>query len=148
MPTRAAIALTTLELLLPAVGLPGPAAAATLAVDVDGVEPGGTVLVAICRGGLGEAFCREGRDAPGTGRALRFSFPDLEPGTIAVAAFQDLNGNGRLDRTPLGIPLEPFCFSNGAGRDGRPDFARARFLLSEPSAIVRVRLVRALRRQP
>lgn len=129
-----------------ALGLPGPALAASLTVEVDGIEPGGTVLVTVCRGGLGEAFCRNGQDTPGTGRPVRFSFPDLAPGPVAVAAFEDMNGNGRLDRTPLGLPLEPFGFSNGAGRDGRPDFAAARFLLSEPGAAVRVRLGRVLRR--
>ncbi len=68
----------------------------------------------------------------------------MPPGSYAVAAFQDLDGDGRLGRTPLGLPTEPYGFSNGAGRRGRPDFAAAAFRLGEPGASLRVRLTRAL----
>ncbi len=133
--------------LLAAMPMSAPdAGAATLIVDVDGAAPGGSVLVALCRGGLDEAFCGEGRDAPAAGGVLRFTFDEVAPGRVAVAAFQDLNGNRRLDRTPLGLPLEPFGFSNGAGRDGRPSFAAASIDVAEPGGVVRVRLKRILRR--
>ena len=61
-----------------------------------------------------------------------------------MAAYQDANGNGRLDRTGLGLPLEPYGFSGAVGRRARPDFAEAAFALREPGAAVRVRLGRAL----
>ncbi len=32
-------------------------------------------------------------------------------GSYVVAAFQDLNGNGELDRNMLGVPTEPYGFS-------------------------------------
>ncbi|MDR7038383.1 uncharacterized protein (DUF2141 family) [Methylobacterium sp. BE186] len=122
-----------------------PARAATVEVEVDGIEAGsGSVYVALCQGGLSEAACRDGETARATGPRQRLVLRDVPPGTYALAAFQDLNGNGRLDRTPLGLPLEPYGFSGEAGRNARPDFARAAFSLREPGLALRVRLMRAL----
>ena len=36
---------------------------------------------------------------------------DVEPGTYAVSVIQDLNGNGRLDKSTFGMPTEPLAFS-------------------------------------
>ncbi len=71
----------------------------------------------------------------------------MPPGAWAVAAYQDLDGDGRLGRTPLGLPLEPYGFSGAVGRRARPDFDSARFALREPGAVVRVRLARPLPRR-
>nr|WP_245253408.1 DUF2141 domain-containing protein [Methylobacterium sp. PvR107] len=122
-----------------------PASSATVQVEVDGIEPGaGRVRVALCQGGLSEAACARGDDgAAAAGRAL-FTFRDVAPGTYAVAAYQDSNGNGRLDRTGLGLPLEPYGFSGAVSRRARPDFAEAAFALREPGSALRVRLGRAL----
>jgi uncharacterized protein (DUF2141 family) len=128
-----------------ALSLSGPAVAAGLTIEVDGVEPGaGRVFVALCTGSLAEEACRIGQSGPAAGPSLRFGFADVPPGTYAVAAFQDLDGDGRLGRTPLGLPTEPYGFSNGAGRRGRPDFAAAAFRLPEPGTALRVRLTRAV----
>lgn len=129
--------------------LSGSAAmAATLQVEVDGIEPGGgPVRVALCQGGLSEPFCTRGDEASVAGGRALFAFRDLAPGTYAVAAFQDGNGDGRLDRTGLGLPLEPYGFSGAVARRGRPDFSDAAFALQEPGAAIRVRLARALPRR-
>jgi uncharacterized protein (DUF2141 family) len=39
-------------------------------------------------------------------------------GRYAVAAFHDLNGNGKIDKNLLGVPTEPYAFSNNV----RPSF--------------------------
>jgi uncharacterized protein (DUF2141 family) len=53
-------------------------------------------------------------------------FDDLVPGTYAMAAFHDENGNGKLDANFLGIPKEGVCASNNAkGRMGPPKFKDA-----------------------
>ncbi|WP_409566289.1 DUF2141 domain-containing protein [Methylobacterium sp. J-070] len=125
-----------------------PAAAATLQVEVDGIEPGGGyVRVALCQGGLSGASCVRGDEAPASDNRALFTFQGVAPGTYAVAAYQDSNGDGRLDRTGLGLPLEPYGFSGSVGRRGRPDFADAAFTLREPGASVRVRLGRAVPRR-
>ena len=84
---------------------------------------------------------------PISAAAQRFLFPDVEPGPYAALAYQDTNGNGRLDRTGLGLPLEPYGFPGASPRAARPDFAQARFSVREPGVSVRVRLARALPRR-
>ncbi|MCJ2043399.1 DUF2141 domain-containing protein [Methylobacterium sp. J-078] len=125
----------------------GAAQAASVAVEVEGIEPGGLVSVALCQDGLTEADCRTGQQAEPRAAVQRFVFPNVTPGTYAALAYQDTNGNGRLDRTGLGLPLEPYGFSGEAARSARPDFARARFTVHEPGTSVRVRLSRALPRR-
>lgn len=45
-------------------------------------------------------------------------------GTYVLAAFHDLNGNGKLDRNMLGIPTEPYGFSRPpASKWEAPKFA-------------------------
>lgn len=44
--------------------------------------------------------------------SVSFSLSGLENGTYAVALFQDLNNNGKLDKNFFGIPTEPYAFSN------------------------------------
>jgi len=39
---------------------------------------------------------------------------NLQPGRYALKAFHDLDGDGQLDFGALGIPREPFAFSNNA----------------------------------
>ena len=43
-------------------------------------------------------------------------FDDLAPARYAVAVYHDVNGNGRLDTVPPGLPTEPYGFSNDVGR--------------------------------
>ena len=126
----------------------GPVSAATVQVEVDGIEPGGgPVRVALCQGGLSEAACARGDEAPASADRILFTFRGVSAGTYAVAAYQDANGNGRLDRTGLGLPLEPYGFSGPVGRRTRPDFPEAAFSLREPGGTLRVRLTRALPRR-
>ncbi len=55
----------------------------------------------------------------------------LEDGDYAISIFQDLNGNGELDTNFIGIPTEPYGFSNNArGRFGPPNYEDCVFNLS------------------
>lgn len=47
----------------------------------------------------------------------------LEPGKYALAVYQDLNANDVLDKNFIGIPKEPYGFSN----DFRPRFSPPKF---------------------
>jgi uncharacterized protein (DUF2141 family) len=70
---------------------------------------------------------------PITGPRLDVVFSGLARGVYAVAAYQDANGNGRLDRSVLGWPTEPVGASNGAtGVMGPPKFKDAAFQLKQP----------------
>lgn len=109
---------------------PRGAQAATLTVVVRGIEPGGgRVFVSLCTGGLAPQDCPVGTVVQAAGNALSVSFPAVAPGTYAVAVFQDTNGDGVLDRTRNGLPLEPYGFSNASGRAATPRFDRAAFTL-------------------
>jgi uncharacterized protein (DUF2141 family) len=55
-------------------------------------------------------------------------FNSIPYGNYAIAYYQDLNSNGKLDTNWLGIPTEPYGFSNNAtGTLGPPDFKAAAF---------------------
>ncbi|GJD44426.1 hypothetical protein AFCDBAGC_2293 [Methylobacterium cerastii] len=124
-----------------------PATAATVEVLVEGADPGASVSVALCQGGLSEEACSAGQETTARGGAVTVVFRDVTAGRYAVAAFEDVNGNRRLDRTGLGLPMEPYGFSGGAGLKARPTFAEAAFDLREPGSALRVRLARALPRR-
>lgn len=56
------------------------------------------------------------------------SIESIPPGKYALAVIHDENGNGRLDKNKLGIPVEPVGFSNNVmGAFGPPKFHRAQF---------------------
>jgi uncharacterized protein (DUF2141 family) len=146
--SRGRLGTALLLALLPAVAIPTAGFAATIEVEVDGAEPGGgPVLVALCQGGLSGEACGRGDSALAQGSEARFTFRGLPQGVYAVVAFQDINRSGQLDRTPLGLPLEPYGLSGDAGRRARPDFRDAAFVLREPGVALRVRLARALPRR-
>ncbi|GEM_PF-1454345 len=67
---------------------------------------------------------------PVTGKTFRHTFTRLPEGAYAVALFQDLDENGRINKNFLGIPTEPYGFSNDVRpKFSAPPFERARFYL-------------------
>lgn len=66
-----------------------------------------------------------------------FVIEGVPDGEFAIAIFQDLNGNGKLDTSKKGIPKEPFGFSNDArGSFGPPKFKKAKFIVSGNTEIM------------
>jgi len=56
-------------------------------------------------------------------------------GDYGIAAFHDENANGKNDRNLLGLPAEPYGFSNNRrARFGPPSWAQVKFALASPSA--------------
>ena len=107
------------------------------------MAPGqGDVLVALCASGLEPDRCQRTQKVAAAGGSVRAAFADVAPGRYAVAAFQDMDGTGVLRRGKLGIPMEPFGFSNGAGLTRRPRFEAAAFSVSPAGAAVSVSLHR------
>ncbi len=103
-----------------------PAMAATLVVRTEGLRSTeGVVRVAVCTRSFDEDGCPLGSLRQPVAKAEEFVFEGVMPGGYAVAAYHDLNGNGRLDMVPPGIPREPYGFSNDVGRMGPPSFRRA-----------------------
>jgi uncharacterized protein (DUF2141 family) len=109
----------------------GPAHAADLAITVQGLEPRGNLVLAVF---AGEADWRARKNpvreatVPVQSPAARATFKDLPPGRYGVMAYHDRNGDGRLNTLPVGLPTEPYGFSNGArGRFGPPRWREAAF---------------------
>jgi uncharacterized protein (DUF2141 family) len=65
-------------------------------------------------------------------------FKDVKSGDYAVAVFQDLNNNSKLDKVGLNIPQEPVGISNYATNRilGRPKFKNAQFQVSRDTLIL------------
>jgi uncharacterized protein (DUF2141 family) len=52
----------------------------------------------------------------------------IRPGTYAIEVYQDINSNDQMDRSWIGLPLEPYGFSRDARPVlSKPDFARVSF---------------------
>ncbi len=65
---------------------------------------------------------------PVTTKTVTKVITGLAPGRYAIKAFHDINGDGKMNANPFGIPTEPFAFSNNAvGNMGPAKWADASF---------------------
>ena len=72
---------------------------------------------------------------------LDLDVSELAPGTYAVSCFHDVNGNGKLDTNLLGIPSEPYGFSNNARPKFRaPNWGETRFEVKTDGSRISIRL--------
>jgi uncharacterized protein (DUF2141 family) len=69
-------------------------------------------------------------------------FSNLEPGRYAAIAFHDENNNGKLDENFLGVPTEPYGFSNNVqGFLGPPRFGAAAMVPGDGDSTIRIALI-------
>jgi uncharacterized protein (DUF2141 family) len=72
---------------------------------------------------------------------VQIVFENLPDGEYGLSVFHDLNGNGKLDMNMIGIPTEPYGFSNdAAGSFGPPSFADAKVKLEQDKKTISIRL--------
>jgi uncharacterized protein (DUF2141 family) len=124
-----------------AFGLADPAAAADLALTVDGF-PSAEGFAMITAYDTADAM----RAQTGiVGVRVRLSGPesrvtlDLPPGRYALVAFHDRNGDGKLDRNLLGMPTEAYGFSNNAQANmGPPSFEDAAVTIAASGTAARI----------
>lgn len=77
------------------------------------------------------------------GLILSTQITDLPYGTYAFALYQDVNENGKIDRNFLGIPTEPYAFSNNVQpRFKAPSFEECMFNYSEEENTVEIEFIR------
>lgn len=72
-----------------------------------------------------------------------FSFHIAIPhtGTYALSIFHDKNANGKLEKNFMGIPTEPYGFSNDAPAVfGPPKYDDAKFEVRETGQVLRIAL--------
>ena len=64
---------------------------------------------------------------------------DLPRGEWAVAITQDLNNNDKIDKNLIGIPTEPYAFSNNVRPTlAVPDFNECKFTVNKPGQVVSI----------
>ena len=67
---------------------------------------------------------------------------DLEPGVYGMRVMQDLDDDGEMDTNFMGIPTEPWAFSNNAvGNFGPPAWGSIQFEMTTAAAVQNVSLV-------
>lgn len=139
------LSFSTLGLLAPlppATAQPAPVAVTVVVTDLASTQS----VVKLNFYNSSEAFLHDGRQArqlivrPG-GKASITVPVELAPGTWAVALTQDTNDNDLLDKNFLGIPTEPYAFSNNVHpRFAAPKFEECKFVVSGPGLVVSIAL--------
>lgn len=124
-------------------GLASPALAEMVEVEVTGIRTlSGDVHVAL----FDEAGWRGGapvdaRSLAVTAETLSLTFEGIAPGRYGIRVYQDLNDNGDLDRGAMGMPREPYGFSNDAPvRMGPPGWKDTAFEVSDGGAVQTISL--------
>lgn len=126
-------------LLASALGLMPAAWAGDLEVRLEGWTDSGPVRAALVRADQPDWPAEPLRQT--TNQADRLSFGDLPAGRYAIQLYQDSNGNGRLDLSPRGIPLEPSGFSgNPPLLKGKPKVADSAFAHGAGPSLLTIRL--------
>jgi len=129
-----------------ALGFATAARAADLELELSGITQGqGQIMVAVFADAgswlakpvaVARAQAAEQKD----GRLLISlnMLPVADAGSLALSIYHDVNGNGRLDKNGMGMPTEPYAFSNNAsGMFGPPSFEKAQFSV-KPGARISV----------
>jgi uncharacterized protein (DUF2141 family) len=131
-------------------GLIGPAAAADLIVTVDGLRNAkGTVRLEVDNSvsswdDKSPPFASA--DVKSAVGSVTRTFKNVPPGAYAVAVYQDENDNDKLDMSLLGIPKEPFGFSNNPNLMRKPTFEEAHVDVAGEDVSIAIHLRTVLRR--
>ncbi|MGB1645994.1 MAG: DUF2141 domain-containing protein [Crocinitomicaceae bacterium] len=76
-----------------------------------------------------------------SGTSRKYTFKGLPKGNYAVAIYQDENNNDNCDKNFLGVPIEPYAFSNDfRPKLSVPNFKDCSFILDK-SKTVTIKLV-------
>ena len=126
-------------LLISALGLMPAAWAAELEVRLEGWTDIGPVRAALVRADQPDWPAEPLRQT--TNQGDRLSFTNLPAGRYAIQLYQDSNGNGQLDLSPRGIPLEPSGFSgNPPLLKGKPKVLDSAFAHGPGPTLLTIRL--------
>jgi uncharacterized protein (DUF2141 family) len=71
--------------------------------------------------------------------AMQVPVCGLDAEEIAVTAFQDMNGNQRLDTNPIGIPTEPYTASGTPAMFGAPTWNDTKVAYKNASAAIAIK---------
>lgn len=130
-------------LLLPSILSLSSVQAADLSIEVSGIrEAKGNVLVAVYD--KAEGWLKKSVAAAKTTAvvgSVTLQVAGIADGEYAVSVCQDINGNGKLDTNFIGIPTEPYGFSNDArGTFGPAKFENAKFKIEKGNKAITIKL--------
>jgi uncharacterized protein (DUF2141 family) len=132
--TVAALSLSSVSFAQSAAPVPASVntAASTLTLTYTGIETReGSIMVALYD--TEASYDRDGAPVrvavvPANADSVTLSFEGLAPGRYAIKSFHDVDGNNQMSTNPMGMPIEPFAFSNNArGNMGPASWAQAMF---------------------
>lgn len=117
-----------------------------LVIEIDNVKsPEGIIWIGIYDPSnymIKEKAIIEGLDVKSIG-LVSMDIPSLAFGTYAIALFHDINGNGELDQNFIGVPTEPFAFSQIPKSKWRlPKFEEIQFQFDQNGQVIHTRLKR------
>jgi uncharacterized protein (DUF2141 family) len=132
----AALALAALLVSAPAFAEPA-GNDATVTLTFDTAASTGQVMVVLF--GSAEAYAGQGApvaqamvDVAAGQHTATFTVP---AGDYAVKSFHDVNGDGKMNTNPFGMPTEPYGFSNNArGNMGPATWSQAHFTVEGTAA--------------
>ena len=78
-----------------------------------------------------------------TGKDLIAKIEDMQFGVYAMAVYQDVNSNGKIDKNVIGVPTEPYAFSNNYHpRVKAPGFDNCKFNYDSVSNTVTMNMIK------
>ncbi|QMW22884.1 DUF2141 domain-containing protein [Sandaracinobacteroides saxicola] len=115
-----------------------PALADSLTVELTGAKGEGTAVVSLWKTDSGFSSFDSARAAATLRAPIRagvasVTFEGLAPGTYAVSAFHDGDGNGKMKTNFIGMPKEGVAVSGTAG--GMPRFSKSAIPVSGKARI-------------
>ena len=127
-------------------GCTGPASGTWLRVIVEGVHnANGQIAITLYDDDSSRFLVKHGSLYVGRTPAVAGATPSCifvpHPGVYVLAVYHDENGNGRFDRTGIGLPAEAYGFSNNpATLLGLPSFDSVRLNVARSGLTAHVQL--------
>jgi uncharacterized protein (DUF2141 family) len=137
--------------LMPHARAAGPTA--SLTIQVENVLPAGGIL----RLGLYDAARYPdddskpiaSADVPAVAGRTVITLHNIPPGVYAIQTFQDVNANDKMDTSWVGLPQEPFGFSQDAKPFlSKPSFDEVKFTLAAGDNSLVIHLQNSIRNSP
>lgn len=116
----------------------------TFTIRILNAQQGSSILISLCNNAsqwTDKGFMMKRFERMQAGRN-DLEIPELKSGTYAFALFEDRNGNDKMDKNFIGIPKEPYAFSNNKKpRLSVPSFKDCSFRYEGGKQVMEIRLL-------
>ena len=120
----------------------------SLKVTLINIKKTGKISTAVYRNGEefpDEKYIVTKKTLEGAKDKCDLQFDSLPFGSYAIAIYQDVNGNCKLDKGMFGIPSEPFAFSNNfKPKFGGPSFEKCKFDFNKENQAIEIEMINSL----